>query len=144
MIKHIFYLLPLLSIPVHGEIFELSWEQCRQLVIAHKPRGNIAYTPGIDVAGQPVAPADLPGSKHFDIGKSVTISIDLPLRKYAPHFPKSPHKNNYIRDAVKDSSIHTGEIQIAEDNSVWINGEPVHDEVLDKIDQECRAKFPDL
>lgn len=34
---------------------------CRTLT-AHRPAPDVEYTPGVDVRGRPVAPADLPGS----------------------------------------------------------------------------------
>lgn len=143
--KNISYLLFLLSwSPIYGNAMDLSREQCRQLIIHHKPQGSIAYTPGIDVAGNPVAPADLPESLHFDMGKSVTIDIDLPVKKHAPHSAHHHQKNNHGHHAIRGSSIDAGEVQIEEDGSIWINGEPVHNEALEEIGDYCRSTFPDL
>jgi hypothetical protein len=130
---------------VYGETIDLSREQCRQMIISHKPSNSVEYTPGIDVAGNPVAPADLPGSKQFDIGKSVSIDIDLPLRKFAPkNLRQGPGSNKYVREAIRGSSIHTGTIHIDENNQTWINGQPVHDEALEEIRKYCTEMFPDL
>ncbi|MFD1627929.1 hypothetical protein [Azospirillum griseum] len=47
---------------------------CRALA-RHQPAPDVAYKPGVDVKGRPVAPADLPGSA----GTMATPPIDIPL-----------------------------------------------------------------
>ena len=58
----------------------VSKAACDQ-VVEHVPDAGVAYTPGVDVNGKAVAPADLPGSAspmNFD---SFPIELDLNLRK---------------------------------------------------------------
>ncbi len=142
--KTIFILLLFVTQNLYGQTIELSHEECRRLIIHHKPQNNVEYTPGIDTSGNPVAPADLKGSNKFDIGKSVIIDLDLPLKKYAPRVKRGPGENPYTRDAIRGSSIHVGIIHVDEQGRTWINGQPVHDELLEKITRACQEKFPDL
>src|SRR5277367_3400108 len=53
---------------------------CAQ-VVEHVPDAGVAYTPGVDVNGKAVAPADLPGSASPMNLDSFPIELDLNLRK---------------------------------------------------------------
>lgn len=48
---------------------------CRAMV-RHQPAPDVAYKPGVDAKGRPVAPADLPGSAG---AMAATSPIDIPL-----------------------------------------------------------------
>ncbi|MBM3598342.1 MAG: hypothetical protein FJX35_09025 [Alphaproteobacteria bacterium] len=60
----------------------VSDADCRKLV-EHQPSADVAYKPGVDVRGRPVAPADLPSNaspiKMPDVIE-IPISIDLSNR----------------------------------------------------------------
>ncbi len=47
-----------------------------QYLTAHRPAPDVEYTPGVDVKGRPVAPADLPGSAGTS---PVAERFDFPL-----------------------------------------------------------------
>jgi hypothetical protein len=49
-------------------------EDCRHLV-AHRPADDVAYKPGVDAYGRPVAPADLPGTQVIKTPNKITFSI---------------------------------------------------------------------
>jgi hypothetical protein len=51
---------------------------CRWLV-AHRPDAGVAYRPGVDAEGRPVAPADLPGSPGATLPREVRIALSLRL-----------------------------------------------------------------
>lgn len=59
---------------------------CRYLP-AHRPAPDVEYTPGVDVRGRPVAPADLPGSAGtrppldtFEMAVSIDIARRMGFR----------------------------------------------------------------
>src|SRR5258708_3023682 len=58
----------------------VSKAACAQ-VVEHVPDAGVAYTPGVDVNGNAVAPADLPGSASPMDFDSFPIELDLNLRK---------------------------------------------------------------
>lgn len=51
-------------------------ELCRQLP-RHIPDPGVAYTPGVDVGGKPVVPADLPGRGSRRLGFEMPVTLDL-------------------------------------------------------------------
>lgn len=51
---------------------------CQRLV-RHQPSGDVAYKPGVDVNGNPVAPADLPGSVTIKTPTEVTFDVTYDL-----------------------------------------------------------------
>lgn len=126
--------------------FKLKRSHCAQLIINHKPADDVAYKPGVDVEGNPVAPADLPGSsKDYGLGKDVEIDLTLPLSQLAPAaLAGSP--NPYVRAVISSSQsvAKVGKVTVSKDGTVKINGQTVSDEAQNKIIQECRKRFPDL
>ncbi len=62
-------------------ILPLTVEEC-QILIHHRPSDDVAFQPGVSVDGDPVAPADLPGSPEIDLPD--VVSFDLLLRPRGP------------------------------------------------------------
>jgi hypothetical protein len=62
----------------HAEKGVLSTGDCQKLV-QHVPNDDVTYKPGVDVRGQPVAPADLGGGYKLDIPETIDIQIGLDL-----------------------------------------------------------------
>lgn len=51
---------------------------CQRLV-AHRPSDDVAFKPGVDVHGNPVAPADLPGSVKIKTPTEITFDVTYDL-----------------------------------------------------------------
>jgi hypothetical protein len=66
----------------HAEsIVIISRNDCARLV-QHHPAPDVAYQPGVDVRGRPVAPADLPGSNpSVAMPEEIAIDITVELQK---------------------------------------------------------------
>src|SRR5262245_28818878 len=58
----------------------VSAKACAE-VVAHVPDAGVAYTPGVDVNGNAVAPADLPDSGSPISADSFPIFLTLDLKK---------------------------------------------------------------
>ena len=58
----------------------ISRSDCARMV-AHKPAAGVAYTPGVDVQGRAVAPADLPGTPQIAMPDEIVIDITVELQK---------------------------------------------------------------
>jgi len=65
----------------------VSSKACAE-VVAHLPDAGVAYTPGVDVNGGAVAPADLPDSVSPIAGENFPIFMTLDLKKRF-HVPES-------------------------------------------------------
>lgn len=61
---------------------QMRREDCARLTVPgpmHKPAPDVAYRPGLDVHGQAVAPADLPGSAPLDLADGLPVYLDVPI-----------------------------------------------------------------
>lgn len=55
---------------------EISKRDCARIV-AHKPMADVEYKPGVDASGDPVVPADLPGSAIIEAPNTIVIPITI-------------------------------------------------------------------
>ncbi len=61
---------------------KIAPEDCRRLV-QHRASADVAFKPGVDVRGNPVAPADLPGQARITAPNEITINLTIDvLRQY--------------------------------------------------------------
>lgn len=58
----------------------ISRADCKRLVV-HEPAPDVAYRPGIDVHGRPVAPADLNGGRQMKLPDEIVIRLELDVMK---------------------------------------------------------------
>ena len=65
----------LIAGPVQAEV-AVSRKDCEQLV-RHKPSADATYQPGVDVHGNPVAPADLNGGSQLKLPDVIYIPIEV-------------------------------------------------------------------
>ena len=69
--------------PTFATLITVTTDDCANIV-AYTPSDDVAYQPGVDVDGNPVAPADLDSYGRLDLGEDdVVIDIDIPLRAVA-------------------------------------------------------------
>ncbi len=69
--------------PASATLFTVTAGDCANIV-AHTPSDDVAYQPGVDVDGNPVAPADLDSYGRLDLDEDdVVIDIDIPLSAVA-------------------------------------------------------------
>lgn len=90
---------------------------CTRLV-AHAPAPGVKYTPGVDVRGRPVVPADLGGRPKMKLPDTIEIPVQLDLQKRLG-LPANP--NLYEMD---DVTVGTARIRV-KDGRAWFNGEPL-------------------
>jgi hypothetical protein len=107
----------LASAAAGDEIIRISREDCSRLV-AHRPDPGVAYQPGVDVHGQPVAPADLEESRIvLPDTIFIVITVDIEERFGIP--PDS---------VLYEPEAHIGVVEFSfEDGSVTFNGVPLTD-----------------
>jgi hypothetical protein len=106
----------------------VSAKACAE-VIAHVPDAGVAYTPGVDVNGQSVAPADLPANAPPVNLDNFPIFLTLDLKK-----------KFQIPDAAKlfKPEAVVGLITI-QGNQVFFNGQPIGTGEANLLAAACRA-----
>ena len=116
-----------ITVSKDGQIV-VSAKACAE-VVAHVPDAGVAYTPGVDVNGQPVAPADLPGSAPPVNLDNFPIFLTLDLKK-----------KFRIPDAAKLFKFEAvvGLITI-QGNQVFFNGQPIGTGEANLLAAACRA-----
>ena len=97
-------------------------------VVAHVPDADVAYKPGVDVNGKPVAPADLPGSVQLDLPDSFVITLELNLAKSVIPVPGPKGL---------EPKVQLGLITVVGDR-VYYNGQPLDDPEQVRLAAACR------
>jgi hypothetical protein len=69
---------PAAETEVDGVTVRITKSDCARLV-KHRPDPGVAYRPGVDVHGDPVAPADLHGRPDLNLPERVEIPIEVEL-----------------------------------------------------------------
>ena len=112
------------AIRVNGKI-------CRRAV-QHVPRDDVAYQAGVDAYGNPVKPADLPGSNfEFDIPDSVSFDLDFNPLKYAG--------NSNLENLFPNASSSLGVIKYSiSSGKLTYNGRPLTNDQNAAIAAACR------
>ena len=114
----------------------VSEADCRRLV-AHQPRGDVAYQPGVDVRGKAVAPAVLPAST--DLGDRLLekeIAFDLALNPLL--FAGDPRLETQFGEA----SVSLGRVEVdGQTGEATLDGEALTDPQTAAIAKACRARM---
>lgn len=115
------------SVSADGRV-AVSAKACAQ-VVAHVPDAGVAYTPGVDVNGNAVTPADLPGDGSPIAADSFPIFLTLDLKRKFK-----------IPDAAKlfKPEAVVGLIAI-QGNQVFFNGLPIAQGEANLLAAACRA-----
>ncbi len=115
------------SVSADGQVV-VSSKACAE-VVAHVPDAGVAYTPGVDVNGNPVAPADLPDSASPIAADNFPIFLTLELRR---KFRVPDRARLFKLEAV------VGLIAV-QGNQVFFNGQPIAPGEADLLAAACRA-----
>ena len=124
------------SMLAHGQPLEsprsveatITERECRALV-AHRAADDVAYQPGRDVHGRPIAPADLPGSPSVPALSTIRIPLTLSLGDIFA-----------IPPAI-DADIPLWTITVEADGRAYIDGQPLYDEAAAQVAEVCRSQF---
>ena len=126
-----FAALVLTAPPLGAQTITVSPSACQALT-AHTPSSDVAYTPGIDVHGNDVAPADLnaSGQLYFDADHEFWLPIEVPLEDVLGIATTD------TLDAVRKSNIGVGAVTV-KNGQAFFNGEPLGDAKSHAIAAEC-------
>ena len=102
---------------------------CDRLVV-HRPDDDVAYQPGVDVEGRPVAPADLPGTVRLAMPETITIpvTVDVIERFGLPFDPGAVEADGLI-----------GTLTLRGDRLTF-NGQPLYDVEQDYLNWLCQSR----
>lgn len=120
-------LVALLTEAAFAERVQVSRKDCQALV-RHVPDPGVAYQPGVDVRGRPVAPADLPGSSLQAIVPK-SVEFDISFFPMAGRWPGRFDQSELYVGTVR-YDLGTGE--------VLFNGVPLTDREKDELARRCR------
>ena len=110
-----------------GDRMRIARVDCQQLV-QHRPDPGVAYRPGADVRGRPVAPADLPGS-----------GIPLPLPDQVEFDVSFNPLRGTAGGRFDQTDLHVGRIRYdLRTGDVTFNGVPLSGPQKDEIAYRCR------
>lgn len=100
--------------------------ECDRLV-THVASANVAYTPGVDVNGNAVAPADLNPQPQISMPDTISIpvTIDLATNLGIP-------TSFLARPTV-------GEVQVSSDGRVTFNNQPVSGAAEHELAKRCQV-----
>ncbi len=106
----------------------ISRADCARLV-AHVPGDDVAYRPGVDARGRPVAPADLDGTPTLALPESYRIRIEVDSDD---RFGIPATAGRY------DADIAVGEALVEADGRVLFNGQPLQSDEAFELGRRCR------
>ena len=118
----------------------VSREDCSR-IIAHAPAPDVAYRPGVDTDGNPVAPADLAGQPRLDIdAETVVVEIEVPVRA----FTGIPGDSGAFTGAGGEidrfaATARMGVVTI-ENGVASFNGQPLSPPDLERIAAACAKR----
>lgn len=103
----------------------LSRETCARLA-RHSPSADVAYRPGVDVHGRPVAPADVPDGFRVEVPDQIAFDVVIaPLRGGPARFG--------------DTQMAVGRVEYDFASGVArLNGQPLADAETVELSQRCQ------
>jgi hypothetical protein len=128
----------------HADSVTVSAADCRKLV-AHTPVAGANYTPGVDVHGKAVAPADLGGGypKMVPDEIEIPITVDLADRLGRARAKRSGIDNptNVARPILPyEGKVPVGTVTVKGSDVLW-DGEPMAPRDEATLAAACRARL---
>lgn len=123
------------ALPARAEAPALSVDPafCRQLT-KHTPAPDVAYQPGRDVHGKPVAPADLDGGAQIALPESFAIPLTADLFKFL-----NLDQGSFPFNAMPRNDINLGTLTLRGDQ-VFYNGRPLSPAQQNELIALCPQK----
>ncbi len=129
----------------HASTITVRGSECQRLV-QHASTNDATYTPGVDVRGRAVAPADLNGGTNIALPEAIDIQIGVDLadrlsRRDAKNRSSSSAQSQVARKALPyEGKVPLGSITVKGQDVFW-NGEQMlpQDQVL--LTEACRLSM---
>ncbi|MGB0631529.1 MAG: hypothetical protein ACPGRZ_12630 [Alphaproteobacteria bacterium] len=114
--------------PAHAATVTVTRDDCRHIV-AHSADASVAYKPGVDVNGRPVAPADLGGGFAVKPPETFSMDINIDLQE---RFGLPANKGQYMGE------IKAGKVEIRKDGRAFYHGQELATGAQNEIARACR------
>lgn len=95
-------------------------------LVAHVTSSDVAYTPGVDVNGGAVAPADLNAQPQIQVPDVISIPVTIDLAT-----------NLGIQTPFLARPI-VGDVQVTRDGRVSFNGQPINSDAQFELAKRCQ------
>lgn len=112
----------------HAATVTVTRDDCRHIV-THTPDASVAYTPGVDAYGRPVAPANLGGGHSVKPPETFSMDINIDLQE---RFGLPANKGQYMGE------IKAGRVEIKKDGRAYYNGQELATGAQNEIARACR------
>jgi hypothetical protein len=110
---------------------EVTGIDCRRLFVEHRPAPDVAYKPGVDVHGKPVASADLNPAPQIKVPETVAFDVAVDLRRFGVA-ATSP---------LFQPSVKLGEVRVdVLTGKTLYNGEPIGNPEIEALREACKAQ----
>jgi hypothetical protein len=134
--------LALLAASAEARTITVRSSECQRLV-QHADTTDATYTPGVDVRGKAVAPADLDGGASIVMPEAIDIQIGVDLADRLGIVDRAPGtpRDRATRQALPyEGKVPLGTITVRGQDVFW-NGEKMlpHDQVL--MAEACRLSL---
>ncbi len=130
----------LAAAPAVAELVVISRADCAR-VVAHAPAPDVAYRPGGDARGRPVAPADLDDNVSLDLdADDVVVDIAVPLRAF---FGTPGDEAAFIAaggEIARYGATADVGIVTLRGGSVYFNGQPISPPERARLAAACRDR----
>jgi len=110
---------------------EVTGVDCRRLFVTHQPSADVAYKPGVDVHGKPVAPADLNPAPQIKVPETVAFDVAVDLRRFGV-----PQTSPLFQPSVKLGEVR---VDVLTGKTLY-NGEAIGNPEIEALREVCKAQ----
>ncbi len=119
------------NLPATPTKIEVTGVDCRRLFAAHQPTADVAYKPGVDVHGKPVAPADLNPAPQIKLPETVAFDVAVDLRRFGVP----------LTSPLFQPSVKLGEVRVdVLTGKTLYNGEAIGNPEIEALREACKAQ----
>lgn len=121
------------AVPVAENTVVISEQDCRRLA-RHAPSAGVTHTPGVNVRGGAVKPANLSSYGSIPTPRHVLVDLNLPIKVFKPE----------INDRLADAEVKVGLVEVdLNSQQVVFNGIPLTDPEIARLVAACREAEQD-
>lgn len=113
-----------------AQSLSITGTDCRRLV-QHTPAPDVAYKPGVDARGKPVAPADLNPAPQIRVPDTIVFDAAVDLRRYGVSTASPLFQPN----------AKVGEVRVDKDGRTYFNGQPLGDPEIAALEAFCKRRL---
>ena len=99
--------------------------------MTHQPSADVAYKPGVDVHGKPVAPADLNPAPQIKVPETVAFDVAVDLRRFGV-----PQTSPLFQPSVKLGEVR---VDVLTGKTLY-NGEAIGNPEIEALREACKAQ----